>query len=245
MYLVTYGSHRKNISTNTRWIPSELNFLDEGSRFFDCDYASSKSLNHVLAQRFTRPSPARTCDQHCFSPTLMHLDADCISGLMSHGSCAPLALCRPPEDWFDRNARMNRRRDGRYLIRVQKPVTHELPRRSLKKAQTTRPLPPPPDAKRPSRVLVRDLCSGASQPKLVSCLRSEAVSENLEELAREVARVPGQACGKEEDSETSDDNGPTTYAEVHTVGVWTTIHRLRMLVDHLMCRDRRSWNEEL
>ena len=48
--------------------------LDKGSRFFDCDYDSSKSLLHVLAQRLTRSSPARTCDLDCFSPSLMHVD---------------------------------------------------------------------------------------------------------------------------------------------------------------------------
>ena len=57
-------------------------------------------------------------------------------------------------------------------------------------------------------VLVRDLCSGAPTPKLVSCPKKVAVSKNLKVLAREVARVQGQPAGKEEDSDTSDENGP-------------------------------------
>ena len=28
---------------------------------------------------------------------------DCITGLMSHGSCAPFTFCRLPPGWFDRN----------------------------------------------------------------------------------------------------------------------------------------------
>ena len=57
-----------------RWIPSEVNYSDEGSRFFDHDYDPSKSLLHVLAQRLTRSSPAPTCDQDCLCPSLMHLE---------------------------------------------------------------------------------------------------------------------------------------------------------------------------
>ena len=57
-----------------RWIPSELNYSDEESRFFDRDYDSSKSLLHVLAQRITRSSPVRTSDQDCVFPSVMHLD---------------------------------------------------------------------------------------------------------------------------------------------------------------------------
>ena len=49
-----------------RWTPSELDYSAKGSRFFDSDYDSTKSLLHVLAQRITRSSPARTCDQDCF-----------------------------------------------------------------------------------------------------------------------------------------------------------------------------------
>ena len=57
-----------------RWIPSELNYSDEGSRFFDQDYDPEQSNLHVLAQRSPRFSPARTCDQDCLSPSLTHLD---------------------------------------------------------------------------------------------------------------------------------------------------------------------------
>ena len=53
-----------------RWIRSELNYSDEGSRFFDCDHDPSESLLQVLAQRLPRFSPARTCDQDCLSRIL-------------------------------------------------------------------------------------------------------------------------------------------------------------------------------
>ena len=45
-----------------RWIPSELNSSDKGSRFFDCDYDPNKSLLHVLAQRLPRLPRAQTGD---------------------------------------------------------------------------------------------------------------------------------------------------------------------------------------
>ena len=66
-----------------RWLPSEWNYSDKGSRFFDRDYGPSKSLFHVLAQRLTRSSPARTCNQDCLSPSQSHLDVDEVD-LASH-----------------------------------------------------------------------------------------------------------------------------------------------------------------
>ena len=63
-------------------IPSELNYSDKGSRFFDREYDPSKSLLHVLAQRL-RSSPSPTCDQDCYSPSLMDLDVGKV-GLTSH-----------------------------------------------------------------------------------------------------------------------------------------------------------------
>ena len=56
------------------WLPSESNFSDRGSRFFDHDCDPIKSLLHVLAQRLTRSSPSRTSDEECFCPLLKHLD---------------------------------------------------------------------------------------------------------------------------------------------------------------------------
>ena len=130
---------------------------------------------------------------------------------------------------------MNHRCGGRQPIRVRKTVTHELPRRSLTYAQITRVLAPPPDAMRPLS-LVRDLWS---TPKLVSCLKNVAVSKSLEDLAREVARVQGQPTGKEEDSETRDENGRPHVPKSARVVSGRQHHRLRMLVFHLMCRDGR------
>ena len=92
---------------------------------------------------------------------------------------------------------------------MQKLVTHELLRRSLENAWITRLLAPPPDAKHPSIVspCQRSVLQ-CPPPKLVSRRKNVAVSKSLEELTREVPQVQGQPAGKEEDSETSDENGP-------------------------------------
>ena len=66
------------------------------------------------------------------------------------------------------------------------------------------------------------------------------MSKSLEELARDVARVQGQPAGKEEDGETNDESGPLPVPKSARVVSGRRHHRLRMLIDHLMCRDRRS-----
>ena len=74
-------------------------------------------------------------------------------------------------------------------------------------------------------------------PKVASCLKGVTTSKSLEELARRVAQVQGQLAGKEEDSETSDENELLPVPKSSRVG---RHHRLRKLVDHSMCRDGRS-----
>ena len=66
------------------------------------------------------------------------------------------------------------------------------------------------------------------------------VSKILVELAREVARVQGQHAGKEEGSETSDENWQLLEPKSARVVSGRRHHHLRMLVDHLMRRDGRS-----
>ena len=99
----------------------------------------------------------------------------------------------------------------------------------------------PPGAKRPFRVThyQRSVLQSPT-PKLVSCLRNGAVSKSLEELAREVSRAQGQPVGKEEANETNDKNGPLPVPKSARVVSGRQHHRLRMLVDHLVCRDGRS-----
>ena len=53
-----------------RWILSESNYSDEGSRFFDRDHDPSKSLLQVLAQRLPRFSPAPTVTKTAFLESL-------------------------------------------------------------------------------------------------------------------------------------------------------------------------------
>ena len=72
----------------------------------------------------------------------------------------------------------------------------------------------------------------------MSCLDTVAVSKSLVDLAREVAREQGQPAGKEEDSETSDENGPLPVPKSARVVSGRRHHRLRMLVDLLVYRDR-------
>ena len=72
-------------------------------------------------------------------------------------------------------------------------------------------------------------------PKLASSMKGVTMSKSPEELAREVARVQGQPAGREEDSETSDESGPFPVPNSARVVSGRRHHRLRMLVDHLMC----------
>ena len=60
-----------------RSIPSELNYSDEGSRFFDCDNDSVKSLLHALAQRSARSSPSRKNHDYP-SHSRLHFDAGAV-----------------------------------------------------------------------------------------------------------------------------------------------------------------------
>ena len=84
--------------------------------------------------------------------------------------------------------------------------------------------------------IVRNFVIRCPTPKVVSCLKSVTVSKSLGELAREVALSQGQPAGKEEDSEISDDHGPLPLPKTAREVSWGR-HRLRMLIDHLMCRD--------
>ena len=74
---------RTGFVSSFRWIPSETNYSDKGSRFFDRDYDPSKSLLRVHAQRLTRISLTRTYGQDCLSPSPMHLDGGQVD-LRSH-----------------------------------------------------------------------------------------------------------------------------------------------------------------
>ena len=76
-----------------RWIPSELNYSDKGSRFLDRDEDPSKSVLHVLAQCQPRISPARTCDQVCSFPSLMHLDVGKVALTSPPCACSELHNC--------------------------------------------------------------------------------------------------------------------------------------------------------
>ena len=73
MRRISASGFRTGCVLSFRCIPSELNYSDKVSRLFDSGYDPSKSLLHVLV-RLTRSSLARTSNQNCSSPSLMHLD---------------------------------------------------------------------------------------------------------------------------------------------------------------------------
>ena len=158
---------------------------------------------------------------------------NCISSLTSQGSFAPMTFVGYLWVWLNRNFWMNRRCSGPQLILIQNLVTHEVPRRSLKNAHITRLLAAPPHATRPSRVSFCQI--RCPTPESVSFLNNVAVSKSLVELARDVARVQGQPAGKEEDSETSGENGPMLVPKSAQVVFGRRRSCLWMLVDHFMC----------
>ena len=77
-------------------------------------------------------------------------------------------------------------------------------------------------------------------PKVASCLKGVTMTKGLEDQAREVARVEGQPAGTEEDIETIDENWPEHVPKSARCVSGRQYHRLRMQVDHLLCRDGRS-----
>ena len=128
------------------------------------------------------------------------------------------------ESWVSHHAQLSRLRRFHFSVRLLYP---KVPQPKLV-GTLSRTKSPRPDAKRPSRV-------GPCQNSVIWC--SVAVSNSLEELTFEVARVQCQPGGKEE---TSDENGLPLVPKSARAVFGRQHHRLRMLVDHFMCRDRRS-----
>ena len=72
------------------------------------------------------------------------------------------------------------------------------------------------------------------------------MSENCDDLkesrgaVREVPRVQGQPAGKEEDSETNGESWPLLVPKSALVVSGLRYNRLRVMVDHLLCRDGKT-----
>ena len=66
-------------------------------------------------------------------------------------------------------------------------------------------------------------------------MKNVTVSKSLEE--REVARAQGQPAGKEEGSESSDESGPLPLPKYARVVPGCRLHRLRIPICHMTCRD--------
>ena len=226
---------RAGFALSFRWMPSELNYSDKGSRFLDRDLTRANHFFLLWHSAYTRSSPARTSDQDCFPPSLSYLDVgevdltshvhvpavsvqshvsrdvlssctrdaaavssltssvtgknDCISGLMSHGSCAPLTFFELPPGLFG----------SQFLDESQMQwsssdtgteVCHARSRTKVcEKYQITRLLAPPPDAKRPSRVSpCQRSVIRCPTPVAVSCLKNVVVSNWQAKLRKSKAR---------------------------------------------------------
>ena len=195
-------------------MPSELN-----------DYDPGISLLHFLAQFSPQCAPARTCDQVCPSPSLVHLDvgevdrtslfhvpvvtvqsnapSDDLSDCTGHAAAvAPQGSfiigkndCTENVEsrcvmalwlhlrgvgyflaWLARNFWTQRRRSGRQLCMVLKPVTHRVPRRYTKKSEL---VDFPPLLQTPSAVeseALPEICSP------VPDVSSGALSEKCDEF---------------------------------------------------------------
>ena len=121
---------------------------------------------------------------------------------MSHDSLAPLTCCEHLRVWLDRNFWMRRRGSGFQLVMVQKPVTHEAPKKTLRVPRVARLLAPRPDAKRPSRMSPCRKC-------MIWCPRQRVcpVCPGIS-VARVIVRAQGQPAGTEVGSESSDESVP-------------------------------------
>ena len=98
---------------------------------------------------------------------------------------------------------------------------------------------PPPDAKRPSRV---SPCQRSAvrcpTPTLAFCWTIVNAKSRVK-LARAVARVQGQPAGREEDSDTSDENEALPVPKSAQVVSGRRRLRQRSLANHRLCRDGR------
>ena len=75
----------------------------------------------------------------------------------------------------------------------------------------------------------------------IFCKNRDDLKESRAVVASEVSRrVQGQPAGIEKDSETSNESGPLLVPKSARRVSGRRHHRLRMLADHLMCRDGKS-----
>ena len=99
--------------------------------------------------------------------------------------------------WVERNVSIERNCGTRRLEVEHKPVTHGVPRRSMKAVRVARVLAPPPDAKRPTRVSPwQNTAIQRPTVRVASCLMTLTISISLLELAREVVRVKASPLEK-------------------------------------------------
>ena len=133
--------------------------------------------------------------------------------------------------WLDRNFWMRRRGSGFQLVTMQKPVTHEAPRKNMRVPRVARLLAPRPDAKRPSRMSAcRKSMTWCPTPRWCNGVQ-------VWELARVLVRAQGQPAGTEEGSESSDESGSLPVPNSARVVPGRRQHRLRIPTYHMMCRD--------
>ena len=162
---------------------------------------------------------------------------DWVSGSMSDGSGTQVTSCRPPPGLVgsqclnESQMQWSAADTGAEACHARSPtqVDDVCPQDSISSPSSRR------QATFESGSLP-EICAPVPTPKLASCLKV-SVSKSFVELAREVARLQGEPAGKEEDSETSDESGRLLVPESARVVCGRLHSGLRLLVDHLMCRD--------
>ena len=229
-----------------RWIPSELDYSYKGRWFFDRNYHPSKSLLHVLAQRLTRPPPARTSDQdvvflHGCTWMLAKLIVRLIFlpavSVQSHALSDDLSSCT------GHAAAVLFRRNG-CIGGFEKQMSHGslapltwcgLPagvvgsqfldesQMQWSSAGSGTTLTPPPDAKRPSKV---SPCQKSGircpTPKMASCLKSVTMSKVSPGAGTRSCSSSREGRWQRGRQRNQRRKRATACAEVSTGGFWTT-----------------------
>ena len=247
---------RASFVLSLKWIPSQLNYSEKGSRFFgrdfdlaqtsdkDCwfpslmedvgevDFTSHIHVPTVNVQSAPTEDPS-SCTGHAAAVSSERLSVigrnDCIGGFGEQMWRISLALtwCGLPLGSI--GSQLLGASQMKWPAAGSGPEARHaqrVPRRSMRNVRVARFRATHPDAKPPSRLSPCQKSAVRCPPRVASCLENATVSKSLEKLAREVARVQGQPIGKVEGSETSDGNGPTPVLTSAQVVFGQRHHRL-------------------
>ena len=142
-HVLAQRSTRSSPARHATWTSQSLMHLDVG----DIDLTSHVHVPAVSVQSHVPSAVLSNCKGHAAAVSSQRPSVsgenDCASSSMSHNPDAPVMSCSHLRGLLDRSFWMDHRSGGRQPVQVRKPVTHELPRRSMKYAQMTRVLAPP------------------------------------------------------------------------------------------------------